>query len=77
MNWIPITERLPEDSRAVLVYRISDNKGYYPGYYIAFYTAGGVKPHFAIKEKEHDMSSYRPVEEFSHWMPIPPFNLSK
>lgn len=72
MKWINIKDNLPELCQLVLVYRCEDKGGYYRGVYIATYEKLYKSNYiFIIEDRETNHNNYRPLSEFSHWMPLP------
>lgn len=73
MDWISVKDKMPKLNQRVLVYRIIHMGGYIPGIYMAIYA----KPprydsdFFIIDDMETNTNNYRPLKEFSHWMPLP------
>lgn len=63
-DWIPITERVPEDGALVLVY----GTGCYGGFYADARYEGGRWLLFDPMIDEHVI----PCEYPSHWMALPP-----
>ena len=73
MEWISVKYKFPERTERVLVYKTIHMGGYSPGIYIAHYSQSLYSNdyRFIIDDLETNQNNYRPLNEFSHWMPLP------
>ena len=74
MTWISLKDKMPEVFEQVLLYKHKPLGGYDTGYYLGhLQQSSKTTYHMIIDEVDSpNKFNYRKVEEFSHWMPLPP-----
>lgn len=72
MRWISFKDKLPENNDRVVVYKDVSVGGYYIGIHLGFYHQNLDKNYYIVIDSDStNKGNYRPLREFSHWMPLP------
>lgn len=69
--WISFSDKHPELSQEIIVFKSNMIGGYDTGVYVASYEQFKGKKWVIIKDCALNHNNWRPFYEFSHWMPVP------